>query len=83
MTTERAEERWKQYNGTDRRGYLKNTILPGYALGDMSDAGVDTMLKNNKLGSDLSSRLSENACLNWSTGGHTVSDITLYGYGSG
>ncbi|KAJ4371796.1 hypothetical protein N0V86_008350 [Didymella sp. IMI 355093] len=83
MTTERAAELWKNYNGTDKRAYFKNTILPGYGLGDLSDAEVDTIFKNNKLASDLSSRLSKKAGVNWSTGGHTASDITLFGYGAG
>ncbi|KAF1850153.1 alkaline phosphatase [Cucurbitaria berberidis CBS 394.84] len=83
MTTEHAGRLWKAYNGTDRRAYLKNTILPGYGLGDLPDAEVDTILKNDKLASDLSTRLSKKAGINWSTGGHTAADITLYGYGNG
>ncbi|KAF3037072.1 hypothetical protein E8E12_003424 [Didymella heteroderae] len=83
MTTERATELWKNYNGTDKRAYLKNVILPGYGLGDLSEAEVDTIFKNNKLASDLSTRLSKKAGVNWSTGGHTASDITLFGYGAG
>lgn len=83
MTTEHAERLWDAYNGTDRRALLKNTILPGYGLGDLSEAEVDTILKNNKLEKDLTSRLSKKAGVNWSTGGHTASDVTLYGYGKG
>jgi alkaline phosphatase len=83
MSTEHAVSLWKAYNGTDRAGYLKNTILPGYGLTGLSDAEVNTIVSNNRLASDLSSRLSKKAGVNWSTGGHTASDITLYGYGSG
>jgi alkaline phosphatase len=83
MTTEHAEELWEKYNGTDKRAYLKSTILPGYGLGDLSEAEVDSILTNNRLGSDLSSRLSKKAGVDWSTGGHTASDITLFGYGAG
>ncbi|KZM27425.1 alkaline phosphatase [Ascochyta rabiei] len=83
MSTEHAETLWKNYNGTDRRAYLRSTILPGYGLGDLSEADVDTLLKNNRLAADLSSRLSKKAGVNWSTGGHTASDITLFGYGAG
>lgn len=34
MTTEHAEMLWDNYNGTDKRAYLKSTILPGYGLGN-------------------------------------------------
>ena len=83
MTTEHAEALWKAFNGTDKRAYLKDTILPGYGLGDLPDTDVDLILMNNKLASDLSSRLSKKAGVNWSTGGHTASDVTLFGYGAG
>ncbi|CAO2647572.1 Nn.00g084940.m01.CDS01 [Neocucurbitaria sp. VM-36] len=83
MTTEHAERLWEAYNGTDRRAYLKDTILPGYALGDLSESEIDTILANNDLASDLSSRLSEKAGVDWSTSGHTASDTVLYGYGNG
>jgi alkaline phosphatase len=83
MTTEHAESLWKAFNGTDKRAYLKDTILPGYGLGNLPDTDVDLILKNNKLASDLSSRLSKKAGVNWSTGGHTASDVTLFGYGAG
>jgi alkaline phosphatase len=83
MSTEHAADLWQKYNGTDRKAYLKNTILPGYGLADLSDAEVNTIFANNRIASDLSSRLSKKAGVNWSTGGHTASDITLYGYGVG
>lgn len=83
MSIEEVGRLWKAYNGTDRRGYLADTILPGYGLSGLASAEIDTILKNNNLGSDLVSRLSKKAGVNWSTGGHTASDITLHGYGSG
>ncbi len=83
MSTEHAQRLWNTYNGTDKRSYLRNTILPGYGLADLSDNEVDAIYKNNKLGADLSKALSKKAGVNWSTGGHTASDITLHGYGAG
>ncbi|OSS47025.1 hypothetical protein B5807_09892 [Epicoccum nigrum] len=83
MTIEHAESLWKAFNGTDKRAFLKDTILPGYGLGDLADTEIDLILKNDKLASDLSSRLSKKAGVNWSTGGHTASDVTLFGYGAG
>jgi alkaline phosphatase len=83
MSIEQVNKLWGAYNGTDRRGYLANTILPGYGLSGLSESDIDTILKNNNLGGDLTKRLSSKAGVNWSTGGHTASDITLFGYGSG
>lgn len=80
---EMIESWWSDYNGTDRRGYLVDTILPAYGLADLSDAQVDTILANDDFATDLTSLLATKAGINWSTGGHTASDVTLYGYGSG
>lgn len=83
MSIEEVDRLWSAYNGTDRRGYLADTILPGYGLSGLSDSEIDQILANDNLGSDLTSRFSSKAGVNWSTGGHTASDIVLYGYGNG
>jgi alkaline phosphatase len=83
MSIEMVESLWGEYVGDDRRGYLADTILPGYGLAGLSDAEIDEILANDNLGGDLTSLLSDRAGVNWSTGGHTASDITLYGYGKG
>ena len=83
MSIEEVARLWSAYNGTDRRGYLAGTILPGYGLSGLSSSEIDRILANNKLGTDLTALLSKKAGVNWSTGGHTASDVTLHGYGSG
>lgn len=86
MSIERVGQLWDAYNGTsttDRRAYLADTILPGYGLSGLGDAEIDQILANDDLGSDLTKRLSDEAGVHWSTGGHTATDITLFGYGSG
>lgn len=83
MSIERVGQLWDAYNGTDRRAYLADTILPGYGLSGLSDAEIDQILANDDLGGDLTKRLSDKAGVHWSTGGHTATDITLFGYGSG
>jgi alkaline phosphatase len=83
MSIEEVERLWESFNGTDRRAYLADTILPGYGLSGLDGSEVDMILSNDDLGSDLTKRLSDKAGVNWSTGGHTASDITLHGYGSG
>ncbi|KAF2735910.1 alkaline phosphatase [Polyplosphaeria fusca] len=83
MSIEEVERLWEDFNGTDRRAYLADTILPGYGLSGLNESEIDTILSNDDLESDLTSRLSSKAGINWSTGGHTASDVTLHGYGSG
>ncbi|KAF2714527.1 alkaline phosphatase [Pleomassaria siparia CBS 279.74] len=83
MSIEEVSRLWSAYNGTDRRGYLSSTILPGYGLGDLASSEVDRVLANNKLSTDLTALLSKKAGVNWSTSGHTASDVILHGYGSG
>ncbi|KAH9876721.1 hypothetical protein J1614_003853 [Plenodomus biglobosus] len=83
MSAEHAESLWESYNGTDRRGYLTTTILPGYGLANVSEAEITTILESDDIASELAERMSDKAGVNWSTGGHTASDVTLYGYASG
>ncbi|KAL7627353.1 hypothetical protein AAE478_001545 [Parahypoxylon ruwenzoriense] len=83
MSIEQVGRLWRAYNGTDRRRYLVEMILPGYGLAGLSDSEIDAVLKNNNLGGDLTRLLSKKAGVNWSTGGHTAADVTLYGYGNG
>ncbi|KAF2257815.1 alkaline phosphatase [Lojkania enalia] len=85
MSIEEVGRLWSSFNGTsaEKRSYLSSTILPGYGLSGLSDSEIDTIFRNNNLGSDLTKRLSSKAGVNWSSGGHTASDITLHGYGSG
>ncbi|KAH9879728.1 hypothetical protein IAQ61_001547 [Plenodomus lingam] len=82
MSAEYAESLWETYNGTDRRGYLSTTILPGYGLADLSESDMTSILESEDIASELTERMSEKAGVNWSTGGHTASDVTLYGYAS-
>ncbi|KAH6629220.1 alkaline phosphatase [Boeremia exigua] len=83
MTTERAAALWKANNATDKRAYLTSTILPGYGLADLPTTAIDALLTSRNFASDLAARLSSKAGVNWSTGGHTASDVTLFGYGAG
>ncbi|KAI1370225.1 alkaline phosphatase-like protein [Hypoxylon crocopeplum] len=83
MSIEQVGRLWDAYNGTDRRAYLIETILPGYGLTGLSNAEIDMVLENDNVGGDLTRLLSSKAGVNWSTGGHTASDVTLYGYGNG
>ena len=83
MSIEEVERLWDDYDGDDRRGYLADTILPGYGLGDLDDDEIDAILDNDDLAADLTERLSDKAGVHWSTGGHSAVDVVLYGYASG
>ncbi|KAI8931824.1 hypothetical protein NX059_011461 [Plenodomus lindquistii] len=83
MSAEFAEALWESYNGTDRRGYLTTTILPGYGLDELPESDITTILNSDDIAAELTERLSAKAGVNWSTGDHTASDVTLYGYASG
>ncbi|KAH9908631.1 alkaline phosphatase [Xylariomycetidae sp. FL2044] len=89
---ERLESMWAAYlqaGGPDPRAYLTNTILPDYGLAPddddddgffLSDAEIDGILARGDLAADLPPLLSARAGVDWSTGGHTAADVTLYGY---
>ncbi|KAI2619944.1 alkaline phosphatase [Hypoxylon sp. NC1633] len=83
MSIEHVERLWGAYNGTDRRAYFTETILPGFGLGGLSEAEIGALLENDNIAGDLTGLLSAKAGVNWSTGGHTASDVALYGYGNG
>ena len=81
---EYLEDVWSGRPGdADNRQFLVSEILPAYGLGDASDAEINTLLGASNLGSELVSLLSDRAGVNWSTGGHTASDVTLFGYAAG
>ncbi|KAK1457183.1 alkaline phosphatase [Colletotrichum cuscutae] len=74
---------WDAYTGSDKKAFLVGEILPEYGLADATDAEVNTLLAAGSLSSELGNLLASRAGVHWSTGGHTASDITLYGYGAG
>ncbi|PNH37902.1 hypothetical protein VD0004_g8905 [Verticillium dahliae] len=81
---EGVERLWSaRPSGADRREYLVSEILPEYGLADASSAEITSLLAASNLGSALVSLLSSRAGVNWSTGGHTASDVTLFGYAAG
>ncbi|EGY17149.1 alkaline phosphatase [Verticillium dahliae VdLs.17] len=81
---EGVERLWSaRPSGADRREYLVSEILPEYGLADASSAEITSLLAASNLGSALVSLLRSRAGVNWSTGGHTASDVTLFGYAAG
>ncbi|RYO80795.1 hypothetical protein DL762_000653 [Monosporascus cannonballus] len=82
---EEVNRLWSVYNGTDRRGYLVDEILPMSGLAGLSDDVVDMLLslEDSELISQLSGLISDAAGVHWSTGGHSAVDVTLIGYGAG
>ncbi|TDZ21784.1 Repressible alkaline phosphatase [Colletotrichum orbiculare MAFF 240422] len=82
-STERLMDVWGGYTGSDKKAFLVGEILPEYGLADATDAEVNTLLASRSLSSELGNLLASKSGVHWSTGGHTASDITLYGYGAG
>lgn len=81
---EHLEIVWKNRpSGADSRQFLVSEILPPFGLASATDAEINTLLQASNLGSELVSLLSKKAGVNWSTGGHTASDINLHGYAAG
>lgn len=74
---------WEAYTGSDKKSFLVSEILPEYGLADAKDAEINTLLESSDLSSDLGRLLSSRSGVHWSTGGHTATDVTLYGYGAG
>lgn len=80
-SVEYLSQLWDEYEGDDSRAYLVDEILPLYGLSDASDAEVDAILDDfsGKLAEVLSDRIG----MEWSTGGHSAVDTTLYAYAAG
>ena len=83
-SAEHLSELWSGYNGTDKAAYLNNEIIPAYGLTNVSDAEIEILLAaGDEFAQELTDLLNDRAGLEWSTGGHTGVDTTLYGYAAG
>ncbi|KAL0939490.1 alkaline phosphatase [Colletotrichum truncatum] len=82
-STEALMKIWGDYKGPDKKAFLISEILSEYGLASATDAEVNTLLASRDLDTELGNLLASKAGVHWSTGGHTASDITLYGYGAG
>jgi alkaline phosphatase len=82
-STEQLIKKWNSYTGSDKRAFLVSEILPAYGLSSATSAEINTLLAASSLSTELGNLLASKAGVHFSTGGHTASDITLYGYGAG
>lgn len=80
---EYLETLWESYNGTDKRGYFISTILPAAGLADATDTQIDVLLSASSPWAQMKVMIADKAGVNWSTGGHTATDVTLHGYAAG
>ena len=85
-STEALSSIFSKYTGPDPAAFLRSTIFPSYGLLNPTAAEIALLISlkgkstwQNEIGKMLSTR----AGVNWSTGGHTATDITLFGYGAG
>lgn len=78
---EHLQELWRSRpSNADPRQFLTSELLPLAGITKPTDAEINTILSASNVGSELVSLLSSRAGVNWSTGGHTASDITLFAY---
>lgn len=84
-STEALAKLFGEFKGSDaeRRAYFLTEILPAYGLEGASDAEVNTLLAARNLGTEMGNLLASRAGVHFSTGDHTASDVTLFGYGAG
>jgi alkaline phosphatase len=80
---EHLEDLWSHFNGSDRRAYFEGTIIPAAGLSGTSQKDIDAMLSASSPWSQMKSLIAKKAGVNWSTGGHTATDVTLHGYAAG
>lgn len=67
----------------DDRRFLVNEVLPYYALSDATDAEIAELIATDDMEDALTTLLSQRAGVQWSTGGHSAIDTTLFGYAAG
>jgi alkaline phosphatase len=67
----------------DDREFLVNEILPLYALTDATDAEITSLIGTDNMEAALTDIMSQRAGVQWSTGGHSAIDTTLFGYAAG
>lgn len=83
QSVEHLAARWREYSGSDRRGFLTNTILPAYGITGASDSEISALLSASNFAQTLADTLNRRSGLRWSTGDHSAVDTTLFGYARG
>jgi len=85
-STEALSAIFSKYAGSDPSSFLKSTIFPAYGLLDPTVAEINLLISlkgKSSFQNEMGKMLSTRAGVNWSTSGHTATDITLFGYGAG
>lgn len=83
-SVEHLSDLWGAYNGTNAGNYLVSEILPAYGLTNVSNAEIETLMAaGDDFGQEMADLLNARTGLEWSTGGHSGVDTTLYGYAAG
>ncbi|KAI5812141.1 alkaline-phosphatase-like protein [Pyronema omphalodes] len=78
-------KQWAAYTGSDQKGYLKSEIFAKYGIAQPTEQelseGIALKSSASKFAKFLTKALSSRLGVNWATGGHTASDVTLFGWG--
>ncbi|KAH7317163.1 alkaline phosphatase [Stachybotrys elegans] len=67
----------------DSRQFLVDEILPYYALTDAMEGEIEELLETDDMEDTLTMMLSQRVGAEWSTGGHSAIDVTLFSYAAG
>jgi alkaline phosphatase len=67
----------------DDRKFLIDEVLPYYALSDATKEEIEELLQTDGMEATLATILSQRVGAQWSTGGHSAIDVTLFGYAAG
>ncbi|ROT35793.1 repressible alkaline phosphatase [Sodiomyces alkalinus F11] len=81
---EHIERVWRNRPaGVDPRAFLVSEILPEMGLAGATNAQINTIVSSSNPAREVLALLSARAGVHWSSGGHTASDVTLFGYAAG
>lgn len=86
---EHLEAMFDDEAGEDKAGYLKDTLLPLYGLGNYTDEDISVWLDVYEsegtiaMSTAILHAFAQEAGINWSTGGHTAADVQLHGFAAG
>ncbi|CCH45965.1 Alkaline phosphatase [Wickerhamomyces ciferrii] len=81
MSTEKAIELLKEYEGDDKAGFLKKDILQdAFKLNNVTDEEVNELLESKSILVDIGHLVSKQAGVGWTSTGHTAVDVPIFAW---
>jgi alkaline phosphatase len=84
-TTATLGPEFANYKGDSPAHFLRTTILPAYGIYDATEDEIEALIEHKGKGDFskvLGGVLADRSGVNWSSGGHSAVDVTLFGYGA-